>query len=300
MSYPETHEQEFPRITPAVQVLIAINVAVMFVAYTIWGDINAMLAFRWSAIDEMRWWTALTYMFAHAGMWHLIVNMYTLFVFGPRLEHMWGTKRFVRFYVLAGLGGLLAHVLFVRSDGMLVGASAAVFGVMGAFAFQWPRQEIHLFGILPMRVWTFVVAMAVFNLAMGVLGAPGVAYFAHLGGFVVAWFYVRTPPGMSIEQLRQRVSPVADSDDSPPRAIPRTLPRQRERLEEVDEIVAKSKAVAAKRPAAATPGRKRDSGAERQEAIDRVLDKISAHGIESLTPAERDLLEEASRRLRDT
>jgi membrane associated rhomboid family serine protease len=144
MSYPVTNEQDYPRITPAVQALIAINVAVMFVAYTIWrlDDMAAVLAFRWSAIDEMRWHTALTYMFVHGGLWHLTMNMYSLFLFGPRLEHMWGTKRFVRFYLLAGLGGLLAHVLFVHNDATyLMGASAAIFGVMGAFALQWPRDE---------------------------------------------------------------------------------------------------------------------------------------------------------------
>jgi hypothetical protein len=151
-----------------------------------------------------------------------------------------------------------------------------------------------------MKVWTFVMLLVGFNLVMGLFGSGGVAYFAHLGGFAVAWFYMRTPPGMSIEQLRQRVSHVPDSDDSPPRAIPRTMPRQRERVEEVDEIVAKSKAVASKRPAMAAPARKRDSRGDRQAELDRVLDKISAEGLESLTSDERKTLEDMSRRLRDS
>src|SRR4051812_15122558 len=287
MSFPAANDQDYPRMTPAVQALIAINVAVMFVAYTVWSrvDMAASLAFRFTEI-ESRWYTLLTYMFVHADLWHLAGNMYALFVFGPRLEHTWGTKRFVRFYFLAGLGGLVAHLLFVHDASMLLGASAAVFGVMGAYALQWPKQEMYFFGIVPMRVWTLVVALTVYNLVMGLYSFSvdgSVAYFAHLGGFAVAWFYMRTPPGMSIDQLRQRVSQVPDGDDSPPRAIPRTMPRQRERVDEIDEIVAKSKAAVAKRPVIATPLAKRDSQTERQDALNRVLDKISAEGIDSLT-----------------
>ena len=89
-----------------------------------------------------------------------------------------------------------------------------------------------------------------------------------------------------------------DADD-PPRAIPRTLPRSRERGDEVDEIVAKSKAIAAKRPAAITPARKLASRDLKAEELNRVLDKISAEGLDSLTSDERSVLEEMSRRLRE-
>ena len=301
MSYPSTNDQDYPRMTPAVQALIAINVAVTFVAYTVWSrtEMAEALAFRFTSIQS-HWYTLLTYMFVHADVWHLVGNMFGLFVFGPRLEHMWGTKRFLRFYFLAGFGGLVAHLLFVHDSSMLLGASAAVFGVMGAYALQWPKQEMYFFGVVPMRVWTLVVALAIYNLVLGLysMSAGGVAYFAHLGGFAVAWFYMRTPQGMSIDQLRQRVSQVPDADDSPPRAIPRTMPRQRERVDEVDEIVAKSKAAVAKRPAVTTPAQKRDSQAERQEAMNRVLDKISAEGMDSLTSDELELLEEMSKRLK--
>jgi hypothetical protein len=151
-------------------------------------------------------------------------------------------------------------------------------------------------------VLTLVLLLVGYNLAMGVFGlAAGgggnVAYFAHLGGFIVAWLYMRTPPSVSIEQLRQRISQVPDADD-PPRAIPRALPRSRERVEEVDEIVAKSKALAAKRPAVVTPARKLAPRDLKAEDVNRVLDKISAEGLDSLTSEERSVLEEMSRRLR--
>ena len=302
MSYPATNDQDYPRMTSAVQALIAINVVVLFLQMTVVPpeSMQSALGFSFAAAPT-HWWTIVTYMFVHLGLMHALVNMYTLWVFGPRLEHLWGSKKFVVFYFLSGLGGLICYTLFFRDSGsLLIGASGAIFGVMGAYALQWPKQEMLLMFVLPMRVMTLVLLLVGYNLAMGLFGLAGggtdVAYFAHLGGFIVAWLYMRTPPSVSIEQLRQRISQVPDSED-PPRAIPRALPRSRERVEEVDEIVAKSKALAAKRPAAATPTRKLPSRDLKAEDVNRVLDKISAEGLDSLTSEERSILEEMSRRL---
>ena len=303
MSYPATNEEEYPRMTSAVQALIAINVAILFLQYTIVSssDMQSALGFNF-ATAPTRWWTAVTYMFVHRDFWHLFWNMYALFIFGPRLEHLWGPKKFVLFYFLSGLGRLVCYTLFFRDSGaLLLGASGAIFGVMGAYALQWPKQEVYLFWVVPMRVMTLVMLLVGFNLVMGLFGLAGggtnIAYFAHLGGFIVAWLYMRTPASVSIDQLRQRISQVPDADD-PPRAIPRALPRSRERVEEVDEIVAKSKAIAAKRPTAVTPARKVASRDLKAEDVNRVLDKISAEGLDSLTSEERSILEEMSRRLR--
>ncbi|HKO16811.1 MAG TPA: rhomboid family intramembrane serine protease [Gemmatimonadaceae bacterium] len=304
MSFPATTDQDYPRLTPAVQVLVAINVAILFLEATVLRAslVEPALGFSFAAAP-LRPWTVVTYMFVHQGFWHLALNMYALLLFGPRLEHTWGTKKFTWFYLASGFGALVCYSLFFRDSGtLLMGASGAVFGVMGAYALQWPREEIYLFFVLPMRVLTLVLALVGLELAMGVFGLAGgggtVAHFAHVGGFLVAWMYLRTPSAVSIEQLRQRISQVPDTED-PPRAIPRSLPRSRERVDDVDEIVAKSKAVAAKRPAATTPARKPGASEARPDEVNRVLDKISAHGLESLTKDERRVLEEMSRRLRD-
>jgi membrane associated rhomboid family serine protease len=303
MSYPATNEQDYPRMTPAVQALIGINILILFLQMTIVppASMQEALGFSFASLPG-RWWSIATYMFVHRDFWHVFWNMYALFIFGPRLEHTWGSKRFVFFYLLAGLGGLVCYTLFFRDSGyLLLGASGAVFGVMGAYALQWPKQEMFLFWVVPMRVLTLVLLLAGFNLAMGLIsmanGGADIAYFAHLGGFIVAWLYLRTPPSVSIEQLRQRISQVPDTEE-PPRAIPRALPRSRERVSEVDEIVAKSKAIAAKRPAVVTPAPKAVARDLKSEDVNRVLDKISAHGLDSLTSEERSILEEMSRRLR--
>jgi membrane associated rhomboid family serine protease len=141
--------QDYPRMTPAVQALIASNVAMLFLQWTIGGMLPVLRPdlLAYSGDPLQAWWTPITYMFVHAGLWHLALNMYTLWIFGPRIEHVWGTKRFVWFYIWCGLGGVLAHALFGPSGSSLVGASAAVFGVMlvlllplaASAAFLWAR-----------------------------------------------------------------------------------------------------------------------------------------------------------------
>jgi membrane associated rhomboid family serine protease len=296
MSWQAVDEQDYPRMTRVVQALIAINVGVTFLGATIVQDsaLQSLFAFRQGPLADS-WWSAFTYMFLHAGLLHLAFNMYTLWVFGPRLEHLWGSRSFALFYVWCGIGGAVAHAIFGGLAPM-VGASGALFGVMLAYAMHWPRDEIYFFGVLPMRVATMVALFIGFNLLMGVTGGGGVAYFAHLGGAAFGFLYLKKPQHVSIEQLRQRVSPAPDvSDDMTPRAAPR--PSRTRQRDEVDEIVAQSKAAVAKRPAQVET--KRSPRDPRAEELDRVLDKISKTGLASLSSAEKKVLEEMSRELRD-
>jgi membrane associated rhomboid family serine protease len=299
----DTAEQDWPRITPVVKTLIAINVVITFLGATIVqpSELESIFAFRSGPLAET-WWSAFTYMFLHAGLWHLAMNMYTLWLFGPRLEHVWGSRSFALFYIWCGLGGAVFHALLGGLASM-VGASAAIFGVMLAYAMHWPRDEIFFFGVIPMRVATLVLMLALLNLFMGygagAAGGGGVAYFAHLGGFAFAFLYLKKPQHVSIDQLRQRVSPAPDvQDDMTPRSAPKPSTRSRHR-DEVDEVVAQSKAAVAKRPARVAPGKKVTGREDKAEELDRVLDKISKHGLASLTSGERKLLDDMSKQLRD-
>jgi len=294
-----TDDIDHPRLTKAVQWLIAINVAVYFLQLTVVGSQNMLPALGFSSADLSRsWWTIVTYMFVHGGFWHLALNMYTLYIFGPRVEHVWSAGEFTRYYLLCGLGGWFFHLLFAR-ESLLIGASAAVLGVTLAYATRWPDDEVYLFGVLPLKVKWMVVLMVVLNLVGGMSEGQGggVAYLAHLGGLAAGWLYLRTTAGSGgIDRFKQRMSPIPDIPDETPRAIPRSMPRAREKGNEIDEIIARSNAVA-RRPAPPQPplGAK---GVKRMSDIDLVLDKISQKGIESLTSDERRLLEEMSRELR--
>jgi membrane associated rhomboid family serine protease len=303
VQYPE---HEAPRLTRAVQALVALNVAILFLQWTVVTDADVFAVLGLQNGDLQRTLvSSWTYTFAHYGLAHLAVNMYALLVFGPRLESAMGTRAFTLYYLWCGLGGAVAHMLFVRT-GILVGSSAAVLGVLFGYAQHWSNDEVALFGVVPVRTWTMLVLFAIVSLGLGILGAGDVAggerivYLAHLGGLAFGWLYFRTPPAASIERLRQRISPAPDyQDEAPPRAIPRTLPRQRAQRDEVDEIVAKSKALAAQqRPARVVITPVRTALEARAAELDRVLDKISSKGLASLTSDEHALLDATAKRLR--
>ena len=302
MSSQVASENESPRFTVSVQALIAINVAIYYLQIVgIAGTLEHTLGFTVRGVDG-RWWTIATYMFVHNGFLHLLANMYALYLFGPRLEQAWGTKRFIRFYLFCAFVGLLAHAAFVHDGSALIGASAPIFGVMTAYAMLWPTDEVFLFGFVPMRVWTLVWTMIGANLAMGLYAGGGTsqglhfAYLVHLGGAVGGWVFMRTPGTPSLEQLRQRVSRVPDAED-PPRPIPRSQPRGRDR-DETEDVVARSRAIVTRRSSSRLTGSK--NADPRREELNRVLDKISARGIDSLSQDERRTLEEMARQLRDS
>src|ERR1700681_3654082 len=128
MSQPTPEEYAAPRLTPAVQVVVALCVAVAFLQVTIISpeDAAAWLGLQPSHVEHA-WWTFLTYAFVHTGAWFLVVNVFTLLVFGPRVEQAWGTRTFTLFFLWCVAGGALAHFLIVR-NGALAGAAAGVFG----------------------------------------------------------------------------------------------------------------------------------------------------------------------------
>ena len=294
--YPE--EQRFG-ITPAVAWLLAINIGVYFVQLTIFGERNVFNALGFASAEmPAGWWTIGTYMFVHAGLAHLAFNMFALWTFGPRVEAEWATRGFTAFYLWSGLGGALTHLILVRS-GVLVGASAAIYGVMLAFAMRWPDEEVLVFGIIPMKTKWFVAWMVVINLLLAMASqsggtGSGIAAIAHLGGLLFAWVYIKGPGSGGIERFRRRVAAVPDDQDEMPRAVPKPQPRTRDSsVSRTDAVVAKSMAAT---PKLLPP--KVDSRKRRSEELNRVLDKISQSGVQSLSPDERTILERFSRELR--
>ena len=162
-----------PRMTPAVQWLIAANIGVFFLQVTLFGADNVFGAI---GLDPAQfpadWWTIVSYMFVHGGLWHIAFNMLSLWMFGPRIENIWGARSFTYFYLWCGIGGAIAHLIFTGEAG-LVGASAAVMGVLLAYALRWPDEEVYVFGVLPMKTRWLVVWLALINLAMGISSSSG-------------------------------------------------------------------------------------------------------------------------------
>lgn len=265
-------------LTPMVKKLLIANVAV-FVATSVadaagW-PLSEYLAFRPDRLLA-QFWGPLTYMFVHAGLGHILVNMLTLFFFGSPLEERWGGREFLRFYLVSGLGGVALS--FVLSPGSaIVGASAACFGLMLAFVMNWPRVPVLVFAIFPVQAWMVVAFLLVTNLFYGFTGEDGgIAYFAHLGGFLAAFLYLKADwrPAHFARKVGERVRPK-------PRKLV-VVPPDEERS----------------RSAAAPPQLSDRDERKMLDEVDRVLDKISAQGMSSLTEEERKLLDEVSRRRR--
>lgn len=177
----------FP-MTPWVLRLIVANVAVFFVSASV--PMVANLGALVPAAILVRPWTPITYMFLHGGLGHLFFNMLALFFFGPRLEERLGARSFLALYFLSGLGGALGSFLFSFGSAV-IGASGAVFGVLLGFAWFWPREQILIWGVLPVESRWLVAFMAVISLWSGITGTQaGTAHFAHLGGFAAGGAYL--------------------------------------------------------------------------------------------------------------
>ena len=307
MSYVTYDDYEAPRAGhSAVLWFVGLCVAVYFVQATLVGDehMARWLGYASGDVAARRVWTVATYMFVHGGLLHLALNLWTLWLFGPRVERAWGAGPFTWYYLWCGLGGWAFHALFDSGAGILVGASAAILGVAVAYAARWPDDEVLFFGVVPMKVRWMVAFMALINIAMAVMesgSAGGTAWAAHLGGMAAGWVFLRAPRPGTLGRLRDGIAAAPDYGDEPPRAVPKTS-RPRER--ELDDIVAQSKAALARsrkapspRPVPAPPASPSEAPAA-SSALDAVLDKIAARGLESLTAAERELLDAWSKRLR--
>ena len=179
-------------MTPWVTRLIIANVVMFILTMLVHGVVDILILVP--ALIVVRPWTLISYMFLHAGFWHLFFNMLGLYFFGPRLELELGGKYFISLYVISGIvGGLLS---FVTPSAAILGASGAVFGVLLGFARYWPRDSIYLWGILPIEARWLVAIMAVLSL-IGGFGGGGdqIAHFAHLGGFLGGYLFLRWRDG---------------------------------------------------------------------------------------------------------
>lgn len=246
-------------MTPWVRTLLFLNIGVFFIQMTLPG-LTAPFAFI-PALALTRPWTIVTYMFLHStsGIMHIVFNMLGLFFFGPRVEERLGSRAFVTMYFVSGIAGaVLSFLLAPRSA--IIGASAAVFGVMLAFAYYWPREKIFIWGVLPVEARILVIITTVLALWSGLRGSrSGVADFAHLGGYVGAFLYLkwrtRTSAG---HKFRKSVA-------APPPEVRDKLARWRAvDTQGVHEV--------------------------NRDEVNRILDKISASGLASLTPQERTFL----------
>lgn len=232
----------------------------------------------------IEFWRFIGFQFLHVNIFHLLFNMVGLFFFGPMVERYLGSKRYLAFYLLCGIFGALMYLilnlagfavslyspnvhipglLFSDTHTPLIGASAGVFGVLMAGAALAPRATVLLYFVIPLQLRTLayaLVAIAFFSVLFGVSNAGGEA--AHLGGAIAGFYFIRRPHHLhGFFDIIGRADPTSHHYRKGGRS---THPR--------------------------APGRRQPTNQE----IDRILQKVSERGLQSLTEAEKQMLRSAS------
>ena len=212
--YPSTRELSYafgPGPLPsAIRALIIANVA-MFLIQRVDPSITQYLGLIPEAVVErFRLWQPLTYMFLHGGVFHILFNMLTLWMFGTEFERMWGARSFLRYYFACGLAAAAATILsallpFDFANIMYVvptiGASGAVFGLLVAYGLYFPNRPIYMYLVFPIPAKYFVLLLG----AIGFLAdqGGGVAHAAHLGGALGGYLMLRSGGGRRLHPFAE-------------------------------------------------------------------------------------------------
>ena len=247
-------------------------------------------AFRALAFDPAnalsRPWTFVTYMFVHADLLHLLANSLGLWMLGSAVEQRLGGEKFLLYYLYCGVGAAFFALLLSRFAlvAPFVGASGAVLGLAVALAILWPDAEMIVIPIpIPMKARTFAILLVAFNAIMALpflRGSSNVAYEAHLGGALFGYLFFRL----------QSFGPESSAAPAAGAAPGHGAARRRARPSGPRRVPAAA-------ATAAAPSRGGDADPVARE-MDRVLDKISAEGLASLTPDERRFLDDIAKQKR--
>ena len=294
------------RVLPnVVKHLLIINVlmylaTITLVKFKIGGstiDLTDYLGLHFFKASDFRVYQLVTYMFMHGNFAHLFFNMFALWMFGNTIENIWGSKRFLFFYMVCGIGAGLCQELvqyiqyatslaqydtvnlgnrIVTMDTYLnmmttVGASGAIYGLLLAFGMMFPDSRIYLYFFIPIKAKWFVIGYAVLELILGFGSADNVAHFAHLGGMlfglllILYWKKHPAGPNKDFRKLKDIFQSWKDRKKYTP-------------YEEVrDEVPRSDEDYNYKK-------------AQKDREIDAILDKVAKNGYGSLTDEEKDFL----------
>lgn len=258
-------------LSPFIKLMLLLNGAI-FVLQLLAPRITGIFAFSpiWTfQVFPLHLYQIVTYMFLHGGFFHLLFNMFALWMFGTEIEYTWGTKTFARFYFLSGIfGALFTWLVFVvtggsavlgASGGPIVGASGAIYGILVAYWLMFPERLLYLYLLFPVPVKYAIPLLMLLGFFAGGGAGTQTAHMAHLGGALYGLAYLKLDwrwnwLGRRFKSLRFR----------------RQEAKLNKRRQEAEDIM---------------------------KRVDAVLDKINEVGIENLTKAERKFLEEASSQL---
>jgi len=247
-----------PGLTVVVKWLLIINVGIFLAGFMI--PSLGMFLSEWFSVYpatpgmSLQFWRLITYQFLHASIMHVLFNMLVLFFFGPMLERLWGSRQFLRFYLICGAVGGMLYPLFVLMGFLranpLVGASGAILGLLAAGAILFPNMRVYLFGIFPVTMRALAILLVVISLLKIFSGdANAGGEVAHLGGMAAGAISVLYQPWRKKTMLKTQ-----------------TGSRARRRQQQINF----------------------------RAEVDRILDKVHISGISSLTRREKKILHQAT------
>ncbi|MBL7998577.1 MAG: rhomboid family intramembrane serine protease [Candidatus Kapabacteria bacterium] len=295
----------YSRISPAVKFLIIANVAIFLLQNFILPNfrLQGETAEAWFSVYATLmpaqsdffypYWQLITYQFLHGGLGHIFFNMLALWMFGVEIEQLWGSWRFLVYYLLCGIAGGLAH-LAIGGSSPVVGASGSIMGVLVAFGMTYPDRPIVMFPFfIPIPAKYFVMIYAAIDLFSGIYAtSSGVAHFAHLGGAVMGFLLVRFGVRIGffslVDKLTDKVSFNQINTPRSPRTYERNAHYRETPLQPKVEYNPKLSHIGS------FPFR---GELITEETVNRILEKIVNTGRTSLSEHEEAILHEVSRRM---
>ena len=254
-----------PRLfTDAIKLLVSINFLV-FLLQHISGQ-ERILFQLFGMVPKNTWsqlmvWQPFTYLFFHGGIWHVLINMFVLWMFGSELETVWGKKEFLKYYFITGIGSGLVTIFFsLNSLIPVVGASGAVYGILLAYGLTFPNRYVYLYFLIPVKVKFFVIVIGVIAFFSSIgAGSSGVSHLTHLSGMLIGLGYLKSNFQLHV--------------------VKNILVKQKD---EIRHRIIKNK-------------RRRDE--DLRFEVDQLLDRINEVGYDGLSDEQKKLLYEASKKL---
>jgi len=251
-------------MTPIVKNILFANgivFLIMAINQNLYYTLSSWFALQSGAVFyDFQVWRLATYMFLHGDFWHIFFNMFVFWMFGRELEYEWGSREFLKYYFICGIGAGLLNIFMTASP--TIGASGAIYGIMVAYALRYPNREIYIYFLFPVKIKYFVgfLALVSFFSTWNSAGG-GIAHAAHLGGMIVGFIYLRYKGGVV--------------------KVPNIF-KQKPKKSKLKH----------------TSGDEEKVEYYRRQ-IDEILDKINRVGYLNLTDEEKELLEEGSKYLRE-
>ena len=256
-----------PLLLPnGVKLLLIINISV-FVLMELSGQENILFQIFGlvprAVFHEYKFWQTFTYLFVHGGFFHILFNMFVLWMFGKDLEVDWGKSEFLIFYFVCGIGsGLITVLANINSPVVIVGASGAVYGVLVAYGFTYPNRIVYLYGVLPLKVKYMVLGFGIIAFFASLSAAQSkVSHITHLSGMIIGIIYILynfKRKNIHLWFIKMKLRSIQDEQNH-----------------------------------------KEDEQSQIKSQVDKILDKLNDQGWESLTAQEEEFLTTASKSLFD-